>query len=293
MAILEEAEGQDAAAGTDTLYTVSIGDVFKGVLDGGRDKDWIRVELADAKPYQISLAGSGDNPDADLVLKVVNAAGEEVAANDDVDFAAGNLDAQVRFFLDEPGVHYIIVESYRGNPGKRTWGAYTLVLCDHEVQACGDDLVVDGAVDDVLLGTDADDELAGGEGDDWLLGGAGADLLQGGAGNDFASYRSSDAGVKVSLYRGAARGGHAEGDRFAGTEAVEHVDSADQTRAPAAPDIEHLVGSAFADVLEGSYVGNRLFGLEGKDELDGREGDDRLTGGPGDDRLPDFDGILR
>ena len=134
MPTLEEVTGLDAVAGTATSYTVLVGDVFMGELDGRWDIDWIRVELVEGKPYQISLTSTEDNAEADLVLRVVNSAGNEVAANDDIDFAAGNLNSQVRFFLDEPGVYYIIAESFRGNPTKQTSGAYSLVLYDREMK---------------------------------------------------------------------------------------------------------------------------------------------------------------
>ena len=285
MPTLEEVTGLDAAAGTATTYAVSVGDVFMGVLDGRWDIDWIRVELVEGKPYQISLTSTGDNAEADLVLRVVNSEGNEVAANDDIDFAAGNLNSQVRFFLDEPGVYYIIAESFRGNPTKQTWGAYSLVLSDREMKDAENGPGMGSEDDDVLVGSDADDELAGGKGDDWLLGEAGGDVLTGGAGNDFASYSKSADGVEVSLLDGVARGGDAEGDRLVGTEIVGDLGGAGETQKLTVADIEHLVGSEHDDILEGSYAGNWLFGLGGDDELNGSDGDDRLVGGTGDDRL--------
>ena len=285
MPTLEEVTGLDAAAGTATSYAVSVGDEFMGELDGRWDIDWIRVELVEGKPYQISLTITGDNPEADSILSVVNSEGKVVAANDDIDFAAGNLNSQVRFFLDEPGVYYIIAESFRGNPTKRTWGAYSLVIGDREAKDAENGPGMGSEDDDVLVGSDADDELAGGKGDDWLLGEAGGDALAGGEGNDFASYRTSDTGVEVSLRDGAARGGNAEGDRFIGTEIIEYPDAGGETQEMTVPDIEGLVGSEYGDILEGSYAGNWLFGLGGDDKLNGSEGDDRLVGGTGDDRL--------
>ena len=285
MPTLEEVTGLDAAAGTATSYTVLVGDVFMGELDGRWDIDWVRIDLVEGKPYQISLTITGDNPEADSVLSVVNSEGKVVAANDDKDFASGNLDSQVRFFLDEPGVYYIIAESYKGNPTKQTWGAYSLVIRDREAKDAENSTGMGAEDDDVLVGSDADDELAGGKGDDWLLGEAGGDALAGGEGNDFASYRTSDTGVEVSLRDGTARGGNAEGDRFIGTEIIEYPDAGGETQKMTVPDIESLVGSEYGDILEGSYAGNWLFGLGGDDKLNGSEGDDRLVGGTGEDRL--------
>ena len=281
----EEITGQDAAASADTVYTIPVGKLFRGTLDGPHDTDWIRVELVEGKPYQISLDGTEDNPEADLHLRIVNSERKEVAANDDVDFAAGNFNSQVRFFLEEPGTYFIIVDRYRGNPAKQTWGTYDLVVVDREVKDPGVGPGMASEDDDVLVGTDADDELVGGKGDDWLLGEAGSDALTGSAGNDFASYRHSAAGVEVRLRDGAARGGDAEGDRFVGADFVMRLYAGGETDTISIPDVEHLVGSEHGDLLEGTYAGNWLFGLAGADELDGGAGDDRLVGGAGDDRL--------
>lgn len=285
MPTLEEITGLDAAAGSGTGYAVSVGDEFLGVLDGRRDTDWIRVDLVEGKPYQISLTSTEDNPDADLILRVVNSEGKEVAANDDINFAAGNLNAQVRFFVDEPGVYYIIADRYRGNTAKQTGGAYKVVVRDLKDKGDEAPLLSGGEGDDTLFGSEGDDELAGGKGGDWLLGEAGGDTLTGGAGNDFASYRTSGAGVEVSLHDGIARGGDAEGDRFVGTQVVEYVDAGGELRQRTVPDIEGLVGSDHDDILEGTYAGNWLYGVGGDDRLDGSEGNDRLVGGAGDDWL--------
>ncbi len=282
MLSVEETRERDAAAGSGTVYVVSVGGSFKGVLDGRKDKDWIRVELVEGKRYEISLTGTDNHAETDLVLRVESTGEEEVAANDDIDHAAGNLNSRVRFFLEDPGVYYIAVESYRGNPEKQTWGAYTVVVYDTEEEST---LLNGSESDDTLVGGGGNDELAGGKGDDWLLGGAGADRLRGDAGDDFASYRSSDAGVEVYLHSGVVRGGDAAGDRFVGMEGIKYTDAEGRMIETEVPDIEHLVGSGWDDILVGTGAGNWLFGLAGDDELDGREGDDRLLGGGGADWL--------
>jgi len=131
----------------------------------------------------------------------------------------------------------------------------------------GNDRLDGGVGNDLLIGGTGNDTLIGGEGDDVLVGGAGADVLDGGAGEDFADYSESDAGVVVDLSTGTGQGGHAEGDRLSG--------------------IEHLIGSAHADVLIGQNgdVDNVFFGGGGDDRLEGRGGDDTLAGGAGHDRF--------
>ncbi len=129
-----------------------------------------------------------------------------------------------------------------------------------------------------LLGRGGNDTLKGGGGNDTLEGGEGADNLDGGAGKDVLEYRSSDAGVMVSLSsspwwsrssRGqTARGGDAEGDTISG--------------------FEHVTGSEHDDELTGDSGNNKLKGLGGNDALGGGGGADTLEGGEGDDRI--FDG---
>ena len=116
-----------------------------------------------------------------------------------------------------------------------------------------------------LAGGDGDDELRGNAGNDVLEGGAGADRLDGGTGVDTLSYRSSDAGVTVSLEDESVGGGHAEGDIIA--------------------DFDHVIGSAFDDVLVGHLGVNHLAGGDGDDEIRAGNGNDILRGGDGDDLL--------
>ena len=139
----------------------------------------------------------------------------------------------------------------------------------------------------LLRGFDGDDTLDGRAGPDVLEGGPGADMLTGGPGEDTASYQYSPAGVVVRLHGGAARGGDAAGDTFAGTDVFEYTDAEGKAQQTQAPDIEHLYGSAHNDVLAGDGRDNELSGGPGHDTLYGgpRGGNDLLNGGTGDDKL--------
>ena len=130
--------------------------------------------------------------------------------------------------------------------------------------AYADALAGDGSANR-LEGGAGDDSVRGGSGDDLLEGGAGGDSLDGGAGMDTASYRLSDAGVRVNLAEGTTEGGHAGGDTFTG--------------------IENVTGSDYRDILTGDVGANRLDGAEGDDELHGGGGADRLVGSSGNDLL--------
>ena len=108
----------DAAANADTGYNMAPGDTFTGRLNERFDEDWIKVELEAGLRYEIGLTGVGADGAADTVLRIYNAAGQQVAINDDVDRAAGNLDSELRFSPESSGVYYISASSYSANPNQ-------------------------------------------------------------------------------------------------------------------------------------------------------------------------------
>ena len=104
-----------------------------------------------------------------------------------------------------------------------------------------------------LYGGEGDDLLQGSYGEDYFEGGPGADRINGGGNSDDTiSYAGSDAGVTINLRTGRGSGGHAEGDRISG--------------------VEHVIGSAHNDRLEGDSSNNELTGGAGADTLIGGEG---------------------
>ena len=279
---------------TGTPHTVSPNGRFNGTLDDKFDEDWIRVELVEGKTYTITLAGVGPDTDTDTVLRLYDAAGEQVAFHDDVDYAAGKVNSVITFTPAVTGAYYIGAGAYRGNPNQDNAGHYQVTVYDAEA-AAGFTLTGTEEHDDYhneLIAGPGDDVIDGGAGYDWLEGGAGADVIRGGPGRAMARYQYSDAGVEVNLEEGTARGGHAEGDTFPGEDDYGSYDANGELVAVTrASDISSLFGSAYDDVLVGNRVGNILSGYYGNDELDGREGNDELQGGPGADSLKGGDGI--
>ena len=301
MAIIEETAALDAAANAGTAYTISAGDTFEGNFDSKSDEDWIRVDLVRGETYEIRLAGAGTNTGADTVLRVFNSAGEQVAYNDDADPATGKVNSLVTFSPTVTGAYYICAGTYRGNPNRDYSGEYMVAVVDEKdndalqeekepdlelfAGSDHDDMLVGTPGRDRLDGRGGNDVLDGREDDDILEGGGGADRLSGGPGEDTASYRFSYAGVEVRLHDGIARGGHAEGDTFVGTQTIEYVDAAGNTLQADVPDIERLTGSEYNDILVGAHGANRLDGRGGSDRLNGGGGNDELDGGAGNDWL--------
>ncbi|MDR7118663.1 calcium-binding protein [Caulobacter sp. BE254] len=137
---------------------------------------------------------------------------------------------------------------------------------DNVFGGLGADQLEGNGGDDGLEGGGGADVLDGGDGADHLYGGAGNDLLIGGAGYDYARYDDAASGVTVSLQPGVTVGtGNAAFDALI--------------------EIEGLVGSNYADLLNGDNGDNTLFGLAGDDIMLGGAGADDLRGGDGSDSL--------
>lgn len=132
-----------------------------------------------------------DNAGFDSTLRLFNAAGEELAANDDSNPDGGlGTDSQITFIAPQGGVYYVAVGQWVSNTGSTftsgpiTAGAtYTLhvSVADHGVVP----LTLTGSR---LIGEAGDDQLLGGSAGDYLNGGVGNDILNGGGGVDTAAY---------------------------------------------------------------------------------------------------------
>ena len=118
------------------------------------------------------------------------------------------------------------------------------------------------SVANVMTGGAMDDILQGLAGDDTLIGHGGYDILNGAEGSDTASYATAAGAVSVRLAVGLTlNDGDGAFDRLVG--------------------IEHVVGSAFNDLIFGDANGNVLNGGLGSDILLGYDGNDTLIGGAG------------
>ncbi len=121
---------------------------------------------------------------------------------------------------------------------------------------------------DTLTGDAGNNVLSGGAGNDILVGGLGDDTLDGGADIDTASYADAASGVSVDLSQVTRQitGGAGNDYLF---------------------NIENLIGSAFADALNGSSGNNTISGGAGDDSILGLGGTDILNGGDGSDAIID------
>ena len=133
---------------------------------------------------------------------------------------------------------------------------------------------------DTLRGNDGANGLFGGVGNDVLHGGAGSDELSGGAGNDLFF---GGAGALNKIHGGSGVDTVDYSGFSSGIQLVEgrHMNSIEQF--DLLSEIETVIGTRFADDIEGDAFGNRLNGGGGNDEIGGGEGDDLLSGGSGAD----------
>jgi Ca2+-binding RTX toxin-like protein len=122
----------------------------------------------------------------------------------------------------------------------------------------------DGAANVSIYANAAGGTLIGND-TDWnnFFAGAGADTIDGKGGSDYVDYSASTAAATINLATGTASGGYAAGDKLT--------------------NIEHLLGTAYADILTGNDLDNILYGYSGADILDGGKGNDTMLGGLGDD----------
>ena len=318
----------DAAASADTTYNMSPGDTLSGRLSERFDEDWIRIELQAGLAYEINLIGDGSDGADDTILRIYNAAGEQVAINDDMDFAAGNLFSMVSFTPVSNGVYYISAGSYTANPNQQNWGDYRLTVSnpggidpveedsdmtgengeviddiDDEsdiVQGdvfeggTGPDVLTGGPGNDELYGLGDDDVLDGREGDDWLEGGWGADEFRGGPGEDTISYESHSPGrVEVTVINEM---GLPVGSSFVkgGIEARLHNGvlrggQAEGDTFAGIQTIEYIDAEGNTQMVEVPDVEN-LYGSQGKDILVGAHGSNRLDGNGDGDKLDGREG---
>ncbi|MCW3797625.1 VCBS domain-containing protein, partial [Sphingomonas sp. BN140010] len=141
--------------------------------------------------------------------------------------------------------------------------------------AGGNDTVNGASASDTLIGGDGNDTLVGDTGSDILRGGAGNDTLDGqGANGDFdlIDFSDGNAGLNFTLVQSASNTTFVSGAAVGlGTDTYRNM--------------EGVIGTNFADILNGSSSADILKGGGGNDTINGNDGDDFIYGGAGDDNL--------
>ncbi len=119
-----------------------------------------------------------------------------------------------------------------------------------------------------VIGSSSNDSINGSNGNDIIRGGAGNDTLDGRAGNDLLDFSDGTAGIVFTM------GLNGSGAFSAGGLGTDTYTS-----------FEGVIGTAFADTLNGLSAADELRGGAGNDTINGQAGDDRIVGGAGSDTL--------
>ncbi|MBL8335356.1 MAG: calcium-binding protein, partial [Rhodoferax sp.] len=294
----------DGGAGNDGIYSAGGNDTLIGgagndTLDGGAANDtvdysgaagpvtaelWRSFALNDGQGGQDALwnienlIGSGFN---DLLAGGANAESFVGGAGNDGIYAAGGNDTLTGGLGNDTldgGAAFDTVD-YSGATGPVTaelWRSFALndgqggqdALWNIEavIGSGFNDLLAGGNNAELLVGGAGNDGLYAAGGNDTLVGGAGNDTLDGGAAEDFADYSAATGPVTAILWRSLATA-----DGFGGQDALWNI--------------EHVLGSAQADLLAGTEGANTLLGQGGNDQIFGGGGNDRMDGGAGLDTL--------
>ena len=209
----------------------------------------------------------------DSTLRIFDAAGVELASNDDFkptgDGGSGT-DSYLNFRFATAGVYYVQVGQYAPAGGTGFGTAppaaglgYTLhvTVPGHAVQPT------------YLQGSD----LYGDAGNDILRTSFGSDYLDGGGGLDTAIFNEARTSFVVTVADGVTTLRHTgEG----GVDTVRNVE-----RLMFADGLYNAAGQRFGGPINGTTVADELYGTDGNDVINGLGGDDVIDGGAGNDAL--------
>ena len=113
-------EINDARADAGTTATLEVGNSYEGTLSAAGDRDWVAITVEAGQVYSISLAGDGSGSElSDPYLRIYNANGTQVAANDD---GGQGYDSLLNFTPSSGGTYYVAAGSYNDSQS----GAYVL-----------------------------------------------------------------------------------------------------------------------------------------------------------------------
>lgn len=144
----------------------------------------------------------------------------------------------------------------------------TIDLLDGVAQRSDGDDLIEGI--EMIEGSAADDTIIGDHGPNFIYADQGDDEIDGNGGSDLIFFLGATGGVTVDLGLGLATGMAPNFDDL--------------------EDIEHVVGSNYADNITGNSKRNFLNGSVGTDWVKGVDGDDYLAGGENNDQIEGGDG---
>lgn len=123
-------EGADAASGVGTAYSLIVGQSATGTLTRAGDSDWFAVTLQAGVTYDFRLLGFGANFLSDPFIRLMNAAGTQVAFDDD-GFTSNSdtheTDSRLTFTAATTGTFYLVADNFNTQTGD-----YLLTVAPHD-----------------------------------------------------------------------------------------------------------------------------------------------------------------
>lgn len=240
--------------------------VIRATAHGGVEYYAVTVAAGAACVFDIASANF------DTVLRLFDAAGNQLAVNDDD--GSGSTNSLISHTFAAGGTYYIAVARWFSGSGDglvsgppAPGSTYTL-----NVSVPGHAYVEAVEIGSTLNGGDGDDILEGGSSNDTLDGGAGIDTaVFSGARNMYVITNNPDGSITVEGPDGT--------DTLVG---VEYAQFADQT---VRLGVNVIDGTEAGEVIVGTAHDDVIHGYGGNDSLGGRAGDDVLNGGDGNDIL--------
>lgn len=117
----ERAPTDSISADRNTRGRINVGNSVDGAIDFASDSDWYRVRLQEGQSYRFTLDSSGPNPLSDPLLRLRNAAGEEIVVDDD---GGEGFNSYLEFTAPSTGNYFLDANVFsEGSTGGYTLGA--------------------------------------------------------------------------------------------------------------------------------------------------------------------------
>lgn len=221
-----------------------------------------------------------DGATFDSTIRIFDASGSELAANDDAQYTGdegARTDSFLNFRFVAAGTYYVQVGQWDANldvgfttvppPAGQSYTLHVTVP-GHAVQPT------------YPLGS----ELHGDAGNDILRSSVGSDTLDGGSGADTAVFTGMRSAYTISLSGGVTTVSNGEAsDTVTNVERLQFADMV--TDAAGIPEAPPIAGTENADTLNGTDGDDIINGLGGADRINGAAGNDQINGGLGNDIL--------
>lgn len=117
-----------ASADAYTRARIALGQSADGAIDYAGDRDWHRIRLTGGETYRFALNSTGDSPLSDPYLRLYNARGEEIAADDD---GGGELNSLLEITAPATGTYFVEASGF----ADYGTGGYTLSAREGDIAA--------------------------------------------------------------------------------------------------------------------------------------------------------------